>query len=654
MPTSPQTEIRQALRDRVRRLYTLELEEIVLEFPPRLEFGDLASPLAFDLARKLKRSPRQIAGELLDGMPPVSGVNRIEVAGGGYLNLFFDRARIPEALLAGYENPPEAGHESGKVIVEHTNINPNKAAHIGHLRNAVLGDTLVRLLRRAGHRVEVQNYIDDTGVQVADLVVGFIHIRGIRSVEELEASVAGAARFDYLCWDLYAQVAGYYAADGARDTLRADTIRKMERGEGLEADLARYLAQRIVRCHLETMRRIGVEYDLLPWESHIIGLKFWSRAFELLKSTGAIRLESEGTKKGCWIMQMPASADGPSDDAKIIVRSNGTVTYVGKDIAYQLWKFGLLGVDFRYHRFHEYPDGHVLWSTTAGKSDPGSPSFGGGTRVYNVIDVRQSLLQRVVQQGLRALGHDEAADRSHHFAYEMVALSPACAKALGLSITEEEEARSHIEMSGRRGYGVKADDLVDALLAAAREEVMARTPDLGDEADEIATKIAIGALRYFMIKYTRGKIIAFDFDEVLSFEGETGPYILYSIVRARNIFRKMSAREGFDPGQVREMVSRVDFSFLQKDPLDDHWELLSLLTRFDAHVEQAIRTLEPSIIARYAFNLAQRFNHFYHQFPVMQEADENLKAARVVLTYLFLEYQKQAVALMGIEVPSRM
>ena len=353
-------------------------------------------------------------------------------------------------------------------------------------------------------------------------------------------------------------------------------------------------------------------------------------------------------------MDLPATDDGVEEEAKIIVRSNGTVTYVGKDIAYQLWKLGLLGTDFHYHRFQEYPDGHELWSSTTGEDEPGAPAFGKGARVYNVIDVRQSRPQRVVQQGLRKLGHDDAADRSHHFAYEMVALSPSCAKALGLNITEEEEGRSHIEMSGRKGYGVKADDLVDALLAAAREEVLARNPDLGGAADDIASRIAVGALRYFMIKYTRNKVIAFDFDEVLSFEGETGPYILYSMVRARNIFRKMSDREGFDPEKVREIASGVDFSFLQKDPPDDHWELLSLLTRFDDCVEQAIRTLEPSIVARYSFTLAQCFNHFYHQFPVMQEPDANLKSARIVLTHLFLEYQKRALELMGIAVPERM
>jgi len=664
MATSPQSLVREALRARARELFSVELDDLALEFPPGSEMGDLACPLAFDLARRLKKSPRQIATEIITGIPPIPGVARLEIAGGGFINVFYDRASVPRALLANLESPRALHRGDGgseKVIVEHTNINPNKAAHIGHLRNAVLGDTFVRLLRHSGYAVEVQNYIDDTGVQVADLVVGFIHLKGLRAPAAIESAVPPDTKFDYYCWDLYAQVTEFYEADKTRLSLRAAALKKMEEGEGEEAVLSRYLAPRIVRCHLATMARLDVRYDLLPWESHIIGLKFWARAFELLKAAGAIQLMTEGDRKGCWIMELPGSADAVADEAKIIVRSNGTVTYVGKDIAYQLWKMGLLGADFNYRRFHTDAEGRHVWTTSVEDGEPDHPPFGGARRVYNVIDVRQSYLQRVVQQGLRALGHHDAADRAHHFAYEMVALSPSCARALGFAVSAQDEGRSHIEMSGRRGYGVKADDLVDALIAAAREEVLKRNPEAGPEAgaqarsqaDETATRVAIGALRYFMIKYTRNKIIAFDFDEVLSFEGETGPYLLYSVVRANNIFLKMTEREGFDPASARSMVDRADFSFLN-GPLDDHWELLGLLTRFDDVVEMAIRAEEPSIVARYAFTLAQRFNHFYHEFPVMQEPDANLKMARIALTWLFREYQRKALDLMGIEAPARM
>ena len=662
MPTSPQQAFRDALRARVAALYQREPPEFAIEFPPSLAMGDLATPLAFELARPLKRAPRQIAAEIVEGMPPIAGIARLEIAGGGYINAFFDRPAIVALLLGNLEAPrvPAPGNE--KVIVEHTNINPNKAAHVGHLRNAVLGDTLVRLLRHAGMEVEVHNYIDDTGVQVADLVVGFIHLLGVRSIEEIERAAADGPprdadsppRFDYFCWDLYARVTQFYEDDKGRETLRAETLKKMEEREGVESDLAQYLAPRIVKCHLATMARIGVGYDLLPWESHIIGLRFWARAFELLRGSGAIRREEGGERAGCWVMDLPPAEGEQPEEPKIIVRSNGTVTYVGKDIAYQLWKTGLLGIDFNYRLFEaDRPEGseRMLWSTCIEQGAQSHPAFGRADRVYNVIDVRQSYLQRVVQQGLRALGHQEQAERSHHFAYEMVALSAACARALGIPVDDE---RAHVGVSGRKGYGVKADDLIDALIAAAHREVLARDPAAGEEAARIASRVAVGALRYFMVKYTRNKIIAFDLEEVLSFEGETGPYLLYSAVRARNIFNKMAEREGFERSRLGAMAASVDFGFLTTGPTDDHWELVALMSRFDETVHQAIRSLEPSIIARYAFLLAQTFNHFYHQFPVMQEADPNLKAARVLLTHMFLSYQSRALELMGIEVPQRM
>jgi len=655
MPTSPQQAFRDALRARVSALYHREAPEFTLEFPPSLAMGDLAAPIAFELARLLKRAPRQIAAEIVEGMPPIAGIARLEIAGGGYINAFFDRAATVRMLLSNLETPlaPPAGRE--KVIVEHTNINPNKAAHVGHLRNAVLGDTLVRLLRHSGAEVEVHNYIDDTGVQVADLVVGFIHLCNARSIEDLERmAAAGPARFDYFCWDLYARVTQFYEEDKSRETIRAGTLKKMEEREGLESTFAEYLAPRIVKCHLATMARIGVGYDLLPWESHIIGLRFWARAFELLRGSGAIRREETGDRAGCWVMDLPAAEGEQPEDPKIIVRSNGTVTYVGKDIAYQLWKTGLLGTDFNYRRFEaQRPEGpsRELWSTSIATGEAQHPAFGRADRVYNVIDVRQSYLQRVVQQGLRALGHAAQADRSHHFAYEMVALSANCARALGIPV---DEGSAHVGVSGRKGHGVKADDLIDALVEAAHREVLARDPAAGQDAVTIATRVAVGALRYFMVKYTRNKIIAFDLEEVLSFEGETGPYLLYSVVRARNIFNKMAEREGFDRARLGTMAAGVDLSFLETGPTDDHWELVALLSRFDEMVHQAIRSLEPSIVARYAFVLAQTFNHFYHQFPVMQETDPNLKAARTLLTHMFLAYQTRALELMGIEVPSRM
>ncbi len=653
MTASLNDEIREAIRTAVLGRFGVEPPDFNLEYPPSADMGDLACTVAFSLAKTLKRNPRQIATELAAAFQAPDGVSRAEPAGGGYLNVYLDRRAVPRRVWNALRRGP-AADPRGKVIVEHTNINPNKAAHIGHLRNAVLGDTLVRLLRHEGRQVEVQNYIDDTGVQVADLVVGFLHLKKLTldQVREIRE------RFDYYCWDLYAEVTAWYAEDPTRErekSLRRRTLKHMEEGIDPEAGLARYAADRIVRCHLATMERIGTRYDLLPWESHILALRFWAAAFEKLKDTGAIRLERDGPRAGCWIMEMAGADDGQGEDAKIIVRSNGTVTYVGKDIAYQLWKFGLLGSDFHYRPYHTGADGAVVWTTTAAASEGAPPAFGGAAEVYNVIDVRQSYLQRVVTQGLRALGHEEAASRSRHFAYEMVALSPSCARALGYAGGEGDDAGKAVDISGRRGTGVKADDLLDALIAAAGEEVRKRTEDLpASGIESIAEKVAVGALRYFMIRFTRSSLIAFDFDEVLSFEGETGPYILYAAVRASNILTKLRERTGLDMDDPARAFEAADWSVFDARPVDDHWELMALLARFDEMVGQTLRSEEPATFAKYLFALAQRFNHFYHGFPVIQEEDAGRRAARACLTWLFREHMKLGCGLIGISIPHRM
>ena len=325
------------------------------------------------------------------------------------------------------------------------------------------------------------------------------------------------------------------------------------------------------------MRRLNIGYDLLTWEGDILRLHFWTHAFEFLKKTGAVFLQTEGRLKGCWVMQieedeaatpehtsadLPCLPTTPEGDAarsdiepreKVIVRSDGTVTYVGKDMAYQLWKFGLLGKDFHYRVFAERPGEPPLWSTTslASAASPNPPAFGRASWVCNVIDTRQSYLQKLLKQALAALGYEEQAGHSVHYSYEMVALSHATARELGYDIDVEAD-RPFVEVSGRKGLGVKADDLIDRLTLKAAGEVSKRNPELTpDEVRRIAEAIAIAAVRYFMVKFSRGKVIVFDIDEALSFEGESGPYLQYAVVRANNIFNKLKERDGLDEAGVR-------------------------------------------------------------------------------------------------------
>ncbi len=610
------------------------------EVPPRRELGDLAFPGALQLAREVKKNPRQIGEEIAAGLELPVGVREVRIEGPGFLNFYLDRSTFAAALLR--ESPIETTSAEGeKIIVEHTNINPNKAAHIGHLRNAVLGDVLVRSLRALGHRVEIQNYIDDTGVQLADVVVGFADLRGM----DLATVSALPEPFDYTCWDLYAEVGRWYEDDPARQEFRRKTLHELEAGNGLRADLGRLIARRIVSRHLKTMRRLGVDYDLLTRESAILGLEFFSQAFESLRQAGAIRLETDGKNAGCWVMPLAESSEfaGLEDPDKVIVRSDGTVTYVGKDIAYQLWKFGLLNMDFRYRYWHE----EKVWESVLDGVDD-HPDFGRAARVINVIDTRQAYLQKVVRAGLERLNHTEEAARSIHFAYEMVALSPAAADQLGQGGATDDGKR--LEMSGRKGIGVKADDLLDQLEAKSRDEIAARDAELeSQELEERARLIARAALRFFMVKTTTNRVIAFDFDEALSFEGDSGPYLQYSLVRAANICRRLS-EEGLDSEVSPQTAAEIPAELWD----DDLWELIYQTAEVRDRIEVAAESLELSQIARFALDLAQKFNALYHRHPILQEPDPDRRATRLAATQAFSKALRTLCEIMGLPVPERM
>ncbi len=651
--------VREQLAGFISRRYGIETL-VSTERPPRLAMGELASPISFELAKRLKRAPRQIAQEIATEIGAIPGVAKIEVAGAGYLNVFLDRAAFfagMQTVLHPNASAPIAAATGPKIVVEHTNINPNKAAHIGHLRNAILGDTFVRLLRYSGERVEVQNFIDNTGVQVADVVLGFLHIEK-KSPAEISA-LAAAPKFDYYCWDLYARVTNFLEEDKSRVALRGETMKVIEHGKGLEAEVGQIISNAIVDCHMNTMDRLGITYDVLPRESEILELKFWEMAFGLLKQRGAIHLSTAGKTAGCWVMHLDEGKEGDEnaeaasdDDAKIIVRSNGTVTYVGKDIAYQLWKFGLLGKDFNYAPFHATAGGHTVWTTRVQASEPGAPPFGHADRVYNVIDARQSYLQKIVFAGLRALGFNAQAARSNHFSYEIVALTPRCAMEMGYQLSPEDAARSYVEVSGRRGLGVKADDLLDKLEAAARAEVDQRHPDRAEkERAEITKAVSIGALRYFMVRFARNTIIAFDFNDALSFEGETGPYCQYAVVRIRGIWRKGADR----PTPVNSTLTPEALaSILEGVQGDDLWELALLAGSLGARVEAALKSQEPAFVAKYCFELSQSFNNFYHKHHILSEADSVRKEFLLALCAIVESQLVSALGLLGIEAPERM
>jgi arginyl-tRNA synthetase len=660
--------LREALVRYIQEHYSISMD-VVLDRPPKIEMGEAASPVCFELAKRLKKAPRIIAQEIANGLGKVEGIARVEVAGAGYLNAYFDRAAFWENAWKeqrGESQKKLTGAGRGKIIVEHTSINPNKAAHIGHLRNAVLGDTMARVLRHAGNPIQIQNYIDNTGVQVADVVIGFLDMERLTPVSVKMAAVG--LRFDYYCWDLYAKVTHFLDEDKSRAAeLRARTLKAIEEDRDEEAEVAQVVADTIVSLHLKTMARLGISYELLARESEILHLKFWDAAFELLKKSGVVQLVSAGKMAGCWIMpwkEESKNSEKPSEEKpvaedeeeniqdKIIVRSNGTVTYVGKDIAYQLWKFGLLGKDFNYRKWPGAPEGETVWATTTLPSDPAAPHFAEpATAVYNVIDTRQSYVQDVVAEALRRLGHAQAAHKSIHLSYAFVVLTPRCAAEMGYELSPEEAKLPFIQVSGRKGFGVKADDLIDKLETAALAEVEQRHAEMTEaEQKYTAHAIAVGALRFFLLKFTRNAIIAFDFKDALSFEGETGPYCQYAVVRIRGIRRK-----GVEAGATNVPVAQETVTSLFGGPEGNGlWELLLSVGSLDLAVDAAIGAQEPAFVAKYAFQLAQAFNNFYHKHHILTEADEQKRAFLLRLTELVEARLVETLGLLGIEAPEKM
>jgi len=626
-------EISALLRD----AYDLSAIEPAFSLPAERKHGDLATTLAFALAKKRKEKPLPLASDIavrLQGR--LDAVEEIRVAGGGFLNFYLKRDRFLQGQWRGLDRPrPDRGE---KVIVEHTSINPNKSAHIGHLRNSCLGDVLARCCRFLGYEVEVQNYIDDTGIQVADVVWGLLHHRKM-NLAEIQRMPDLAA---YL-WDLYAEVNQLFAENEALAAQRREVHKQIEEKGDPEYAACRHVAEQVLLDHIRTMERIGIQYDLLARESDVIALDFFKAAAAELTRRGVMAPSSDPEKKGCLVIHYDREKI-----EKIIVRSNGTITYVGKDIAYNLWKFNLLPNDFHFRLFHTYPDGHPIFMTSSAP-EPTARTFGHGQRVYNVIDVRQSYLQNLIAQVLAQLGHPEASANFIHFSYEMVALTPACVREMGLKLDAGEESKPYIEVSGRKGRAVKADELISMLNEKSLHEVQSRNPQLAEgEARELARVIAVAALRYFMVKFSLNTVIAFDFKEALNFEGDSGPYLQYTMVRLNSILKKMAA------AGLETMAPLASLDLLTGQERDLYWEMILNLSLLENQVEFALANHELSSLAEYAYGLCQKFNHYYHLFPVLAEKDPQVRALRLVLVRIFKNRVGKLLAVLGIDVPEKM
>jgi arginyl-tRNA synthetase len=632
----------------------LNIEEVPFNVPRQRELGDFSSAVCLSIARQRRESPMKIAQEMVERLKskPPPYIQDISVSPPGYLNFKVDwpalaQDLIPRILQEGEFFGKPGSQPKKKVFIEHTSVNPNKAMHIGHLRNSVLGDTVARVLEWLGFSTEVCNYIDDTGLQVVDVVTALLYLNPPSYTEGSDfkgiwAKVPEEQPFDYFCWDLYAHFQNELERNSFLIEKRGEVLRQIEGGTHPVASFAKELAVKIVQSHLETVAQLSVFYDLLNWESDIIARGFWEATFELLKEKGAIRLETEGPNEGCWVVPLGGiveTAEGMKSLDKILVRSNGSVTYTGKDVAYQLWKFGLLKRDFLYKRWGPQANGEVLWTTAkegeAGKSL--AKRFGQAETVINVIDTRQSYPQQVVVECLRQMGFEREANESIHLAYEVVNLSPQAARLLGMEETEEKKAYA---MSGRSGTGVKAKDFIRMV----KQKVIEKA-DLPLE-ESVASALASAAIRYYLLKFTLESQIVFDFDDALKTTGDTGVYLEYAHARACSILRK--AKE-------QKIDSRWKKDCIPKQLTQTERGLLDGLSRFSSSMAKTGKTLRVSQLTEYAFDLATSFTDFYEhpdpgadaQTPFIHLQDQGIRTFRLSLVKGFQRVMENMLNLMG-------
>lgn len=641
--------IKEGVKERLKDI--LKVEDIPFNIPPQKEMGDFSSAVCLSLAKEFKKPPVKIAedvsAKLRSDLPPY--ISEVSVSHPGYLNFKVDWKKLAIDIVPKiiedetlYGKPDLKTKE--KIFIEHTSVNPNKAMHIGHLRNAVLGDTIARILEWMGFSVEVCNYIDDTGLQVVDVVTALLYLDPPFYDEESsdfrpiwEKTYSGKS-LDYFCWDLYSRFQDELEKNPELKIKRDNVLHKIEDGKHPIAKFAKDLATEIVKSHLETVSQLSIFYDLLNWESDIIRQGFWSETFELLKEKRAIKLEDEGPNKGCWVVPFGGLVeieDGIKSLDKILVRSNGSVTYTGKDIAYQLWKFGLLKKDFLYKPWGIQANGKMLWTTSP--DGERLERFGRADRVINVIDTRQSYPQQVVIECLKQIGFEKEACNSIHLAYEVVNLSPQAASVLGI---EETEDKRSIPMSGRLGTGIKAKDFIEIV----KQKIIEKSDHRLDET--VVGLLACAAIRYYLLRFSLESQIIFDFDEALRTTGNTGIYLEYAHARACSILRKANEKE-------------IDISW-QEDCIPERLTateiaLLEIISDFPYVIKRVGENLRVSQLAEYSFNLAVAFTNFYErpdpeeevQTPFIHIEDENLRRFRLLLVRTFQKVMANVLRLMG-------
>lgn len=588
-------------------------EKIDIERPLDEKNGDYSTNIAMVISKKLKRNPREIAEEIIAKTYFGDVFERVEVAGGGFINFYFSKKALADNINEIIEKKSDYGKTDfgigKKVVLEHTNVNPNKALHVGHLRNACLGSAIEKILEATGYDVEVQNYIDDTGVQVAATALGLRELNPIQKEGE---------KYDHFASRVYVEAIEKMEQDPAFKDKQTEIICALDKHEGEIAVYVKDLAKKILIENLKSMREFEIDYDLLVWESDIIGFEFWLSAFELLKKSDKFYKAEEGKNAGCYVIE------GVMGEQKVIVKSNSVVTYTGKDIAYHLWKYNLLKKDFLYKKFDETQQSKELFTT-----DPQGHKedcFGRADVVVNIVDVRQSFPQQAVKESLKVLGYQDQSEKLNHVGYGVVNLSSKTAENLGVDVSSD---RSSYAMSGRKGIGVLADDLLKEAIKLVKKN---------HPQTEAAKEVALGAIKYYMLNYNPYSDITFDLETAINIYGNSGPYIQYAHARCASLIKKVADRAEGEPTQE---YNKVELS------------LAKCLEQYNDVVLSSADNFSPNSLCNYLFELAKKFNAFYATCPIINESDD-IFSSRMRLVKSTKQILSNGLELLSIPSPDKM
>jgi arginyl-tRNA synthetase len=612
-------------------------ESYSLKQPSKEDFGDLSCNVAFLLTNELRKTPYEIASMLVEQyshyhyskkLESRSYISSVAAHESGYINFKANFELIGEEVISDILENDFSYLDIGKhkkVIVEHTSVNPNKALHVGHLRNVVIGDTLYRIFKKTNHDVTILNYVDDSGLQVADILVGFLYLKF--PIVPADKNM----KFDTYCGnEIYTKVNELYGKDPTLIEKRKSLLKKLESGDPEINSFASEITSKVLKDQLRTCWRIKARYDLLNFESHIVSSNLWNKTFDKLRGEKIIKKETEGDNIGCWIFE---SVD---EGTKIIVRSDNTATYIAKDIPYALLKVGTIKDIFKYRVFMKQWDETELWATATDHSkNVTHPIFFPAEYSITVIDSRQTRLQKIIKEILSKF--TSQSNKYLHFAYGPVLLSSRTAKSLGINAESEKS----VQMSGRKGIYVDADFVIDTLYSKAKEEIMKRNPEItGDDLEKTSEEIAISAIRYTLIKNDLDKEIKFDMIDSLSLDGNSGPYLQYAYARCCRLIEKSNVKSF--QGDVKYLSNRIEYSIIKH------------ISKFPIIIEETVKNMEPKIISQYAYELATLFNLFYEKLPILKESDVNISKSRISLVEAIRLILKLNLSLVGITPLERM